>query len=101
MERPGIFKASFGFRWLYPILFRQAFISYGRALPEDPSRGGGARTSYQHPGRRYLVLLQALSCPQASPSTWARQGFEERWGTMSPISSCSRGADISVLVVHR
>lgn len=53
----------------------------------------------QHPGRRCLVLLQALSCPQVSPSTWSRQRFEEKWGTMSPISSWD--TDILVLIMHR
>lgn len=53
----------------------------------------------QHPGRRCLVLLQALSCPQVSPSTWSRQRFEEKWGTMSPISSWD--TDIFVLIMHR
>lgn len=68
MERPGIFKASLKndaslktellLVLPHPIL---SGISYGCVFLEDPSRGRGAWTSYQHPGRRCLVRLQALS----------------------------------------
>lgn len=62
MERPGIFKASLEreLPLALPILFLSG-ISYACVLLEDPRRGRGAWTSYQHPDRRCLVLLQALS----------------------------------------